>query len=71
MKEKLNFDCIVASLQEEAINTIGNLLSQMLAWDPAERPSAEDALGHPCFASLTSANPQIRQKRDRSPSISS
>jgi serine/threonine protein kinase len=42
----------VALLGREPAASPKQLLSQLLAWDPAERISADQALSHSCFSSL-------------------
>jgi len=42
----------VALLGQEPAASPKQLLSQLLAWDPAERISADQALSHSCFSSL-------------------
>ncbi|ESZ94625.1 calcium-dependent protein kinase 4 [Sclerotinia borealis F-4128] len=66
VKDKLSFDLKFALLQKEPTSTIGNLLSRMLAWDPAIRASADSALSHACFSELAQnhgPDPQPGQKR--------
>jgi len=66
------YNDILAGLQEKSPVSVENLLSQMLAWDPAERISAEFALKHDCFSDLPcadlAATRQPGQKRSRSES---
>jgi serine/threonine protein kinase len=42
----------VALLRQEPAASPKHLLSRLLAWDPAERISADQALSHSCFSSL-------------------
>jgi serine/threonine protein kinase len=60
----------MAILKAESTSNVANLLAQMLAWDPADRISAKDALSHACFSNLSNngklpIEPQARQKRNR------
>lgn len=45
----------VIVLQSAPTNSVENLLGTMIAWDPAERTPANDALKHPCFDETRSA----------------
>lgn len=64
--ERGEFITAMTILNEEAANTVANLILQMLNWDPSQRISAKDALQHPCFSSLPGNGalpPQSGQKR--------
>lgn len=67
VEEKIEYDSTLANLQAHPTTSIENLLSRMLAWNPAERISARSALLHPCFSSLlrTDHSPRTGQKRVR------
>lgn len=68
VKDKKSFDPEFALLQKKSSSTIENLLSRMLAWEPAERISAQSALSHAAFSNLTQDHdviPQPGQKRTR------
>jgi len=66
------YDTTLADLQEKSPASVENLLGQMLAWNPAERISAESALKHDCFSGLSCTDHpsacQPGQKRGRSES---
>ncbi|KAL5325391.1 hypothetical protein ACEPPN_006516 [Leptodophora sp. 'Broadleaf-Isolate-01'] len=69
--ERRKFELVVTALQDEPADSVSNLLSQMLVWDPSERVLAEVALGHACFSGLhhnhSSAEVNLGLKRRRSP----
>ncbi|KAL8649367.1 MAG: hypothetical protein Q9210_004442 [Variospora velana] len=43
---------------------VADLVTAMLAWDPARRPSASTALAHPCFSSGNRRPPSSTQEPD-------
>jgi serine/threonine protein kinase len=51
-QEKVQYEIMLKALQALPSNTIYNLLSQMLSYEPGQRISASSALRHPCFAKV-------------------
>lgn len=62
---RADFEGGVAKLGVDDQTMPRNLVSQMLAWDPAKRISVSDALSHPCFSSIITESSSTTRKRHR------
>ena len=56
---------IVTELMHFPGRGLPHLLAQMVAWDPADRPSAQRALNHPCFQDLVDTSTPIKTTNKR------